>query len=157
MPWTTDSVTQLKTDLETLIENEFGINPNTPVFLCTKEELIARIVTEHFFLQLPKEEQQNVKSRLEFVLGIYFADTHEIWVVHGESDNREVIFHELLHAIQKCDSHRENIVDYLSWRYLKVHESIEAQILQEWQEIERSVGFHALRERFLTVGDCEEF
>lgn len=157
MPWENNKVLHMKQELETLIKQEFGISVDFPVYCCTKKELVERIVSESFFSKLPKNARLSIKIQLQFIIGRYFSDTNEIWVVHGKGDRKGVILHKLLHAIQKCKPHRENIVDYIVWHYLKDSEFINNKILKEWQEIENAVGFERIKQQLLKNEDCENF
>lgn len=157
MPWTTGALLTLKGELEIFIEQEFGVRPTCPVLLCTSEEMVERIRREPFFLRLPVDEQKILNITLPYIFGKYLRNEHEVWVVDGKGNNKAIMFHELLYSIQQCEPNREGIVDYLTWYFFKDSTMIEPHTLEDWREIERTVGFSQIKQKFLTKGDCEEF
>ena len=157
MPWTTRVLLSLSKELEIFIEQEFAVKPNCAVLLCTSEEMIERIQRDPFFRSLTAEERENLNIQLPYIFGKYFRNEHEIWVVDGKGNNKAIMFHELLHSIQQCEPNRENIVEYLTWHYIKDSTVIDPYTLEDWREIERTVGLPKIKRRLLTKGDCEDF
>ena len=146
MPWTTDRLNLLIVQARKLLLKEF---PDTifsaDVFICSQMEMINRT----------KEEIK--KYYPSFIIGKYFSKENIIWLVEGKGDNLPTLLHELLHSIQKCSPNRENIVDFLVHKMLDNVDSIDQKVLNEWNEIEKAVGFKAIKERLRSEGDCEDF
>ena len=94
---------------------------------------------------------------LHDVIGKYFSQKNEIWLLDGKGVNIEVLTHELLHSIQRCKPNRENIVDYITYKLTGLTNQILDDILQEWNEIEKSIGFKVIVKQLLIEKDCEEF
>lgn len=157
MPWTTRALLSLSKELEIFIEQEFAVKPNCPVLLCTSEEMIERIQRDPFFRSLTAEERENLNIQLPYIFGKYFRNEYEIWVVDGKGNNKAIMFHELLHSIQQCEPNRESIVEYLTWYYIKDSTVIDPYTLEDWREIEQTVGLPKIKRRLLTKGDCEDF
>ncbi len=157
MPWTSHKIDQIARKLATLIYQEFKITPSCPAFLCTRKELQQRIHQHEYYQRLQEQERKYFDYTLLYICGKYFSSTQEIWIVDECSNKQEILFHELLHSIQKCSPNREKIVSYLSWKILQDPTAIEEEIQHEWEEIEQQYGLAKIKQRLITEGDCEEF
>lgn len=138
-----------------LIEEVFGVQVTAEIRIGTSTDLIPPImksISKRFPDLVPK-----IEPLITDLDGIYLKDTHEIWLVQGRGENFTTLLHEMLHSIQKCESNRENIVDYLVYKLTGQKDSILPEILTEWIEIEKSNGFKSIKQRLLLEGDCEEF
>jgi len=154
MPWTNDNLDTLITKARQLLLKEFPDVFTAQVYICTQSEMIDRIKKE-----ITREEfKGEVKRYLaRFVIGKYFAPGHVIWLVEGKGETLPTLLHELLHSIQRCGPHRENIVNYVVYKILNRPDLIDHRIREEWEEIEKSVGFKEIKKRFRSEGDCEDF
>lgn len=145
MPWTTDRLESLISEARTLLLREFPDNFSASIYICSQAEMIDKT----------KEEMRETLAR--FVIGKYFAKENMIWLVEGNGVNLPTLIHELLHSIQKCSPHREQIVEYIVYKLLEHSCSIDQALLRDWEEIETSVGFDKIKERLLSEGDCEDY
>ena len=157
MPWTNDSLAEFVVEGKRLIHQEFGINPDVTVLLCTLKELNVRISSELSTRVHPERLKKLQQFIIPLILGKYFKNTNEIWLIEGEGDKKSILIHELLHSIQICNSHRENIVDYLTYKITDDPTIITPSIVKDWNEIEKMHGIKAIKKRLLQPGDCEEF
>lgn len=89
--------------------------------------------------------------------GKHFFLKNEIWLIQQDGEQYEILVHELLHSIQRCSPDREGIVYYLTYKLTKNPAVIPVKKLQEWQEIEKSVGLKTIVKQLLLEKGCEEF
>ena len=157
MPWTNDSFAEFVVEGNRLIHQEFGIIPDATVLLCTREELNVRIIAELSTRVHPERLRRLQQFIIPLILGKYFKETNEIWLSEGEGDKKSILIHELLHSIQICTSHRESIVDYLTYKITDDPTIITPFTVKDWNEIEKLYGFEAIKKRLLQPGDCEDF
>lgn len=157
MPWQTSKLSNIEKKARSLIYEFIDIQIDIPVYISTEEEMIEAVLFEQLKLNRKKNEIEKIKYDLNFILGKFFSNKQEIWVVDGRGINLDVIIHELLHSIQKCLSKREHIVDYITFKITKNKEYIDELILKDWLEIEESVGFKKIIKSLVTIGDCEVF
>lgn len=157
MSLTSDQFLKLVTEAKHLIFQEFKIQANANVELCTQDELVNRILADAQERNLSAAELQQISPLLPFLCGKYFKHSNTAWVVHGKGDNLAVIGHELLHSLQVCNPRRENIADYITFRLTNEAKFIDPSIKREWEEIERVYGWEKIKQRILIQGDCEDF
>lgn len=154
MPWTNDELDQLILKARKLILKEFPDIFTVQVYICTQLEMIQKIKKE---IKRDEFKGEIKKYLARFVIGKYFAGDNVIWLVEEKGENLPTLIHELLHSIQKCAPHRENIVNYLVYKILNDPQTIEPRMLKDWNEIEKNVGFKVIKEKLLSEGDCEDF
>jgi hypothetical protein len=94
---------------------------------------------------------------IPFFIGKFFRKTNQILLVEGKGDNWVTLIHELLHSIQKCSPKRESITDFLTFIITKNINAIESRELTDWDDIMRLHGISAIKQRFLKMGNCEDF
>lgn len=158
MPWITDELKLITKNAKNLIEKYYNFPESISILLCTAEEMKIRVSKEIEQLQLSKKKKELLFLHVvSGVIGKYFNDTEEIWLVSGGGDNIAVLTHELLHSIQKCTGHREGIVEYLTFKLTNGESSILDSIKQDWMEIEKTYGFEHIKLQLLREEDCEEF
>ncbi len=154
MPWINDNLDLLILKAREILLKEFDNNFTAQIYVCSQSEMIERIKTE-----IRREENKAwfIENLATYVIGKYFASDNTIWLVEGEGENLPTIIHELLHSIQKCSPHRENIVEFLVYKLFDNAALINQRLLKDWIEIERIFGYKKIKERLLSEGDCEDF
>ena len=154
MPWTNDNLDLLVSQARKILLNEFPDLFTAQIYVCTQLEMIERIKKE-----VKREEfKSGIKKYLaRFIIGKYFAVENIIWLVEGKGENLPTLIHELLHSIQECSPHRENIVNFLVYKMLDNTDFIDQKVLKEWIEIQKTVSYKEIKERLLSEGDCEDF
>lgn len=161
MTWTTREIELMVTDARKLVARELNIsssNLNCPVYIASREEFDYAVIDELQQLQYSTEDIAKITDYyLPFVIAKYFYTIQEIWLLHDKGESIETIIHELLHSIQKCQPNREGIVDYLTCRISGGKEYIDQYELKDWQEIERTSSYQAIKDRLISEGDCEDF
>ena len=158
MPWLPDAFLMVIAEAGRLIQKEFGITPKASVFLCSSGELDDAVLREIERINLTAVQIRKIKNvYLRRIIGKFFKESDEIWLLEGKGDNIETLVHELLHSIQKCAPNIENIVDYLTYKLTGSSTMILEFIIDDWSEIERIYGYGEIKLRLVTDGDCEEF
>jgi len=157
IPWQTPLLIELIEQAKTQIYDLFDLSVNTPVYIATESEMIEAVIKEQKAKNRGNKELEKIKYDLLFILGKYFTATKEIWVVEGRGEALDVIFHEILHPIQKCNLHKEKIIDYITYKITGNKDYFYNTILKDWQEIEKSNGFDRIKTRLIKEGDCEDF
>jgi len=158
MPWLPDDFHATIVSAERIIEKEFGISPTVPVYLCSLDELKDAVLGELEGTNFNAAQIESVKKYyLNRIIGKFFRETKEIWLLEGKGDNLGTLVHELLHSIQKCAPNIENIVDYLTYKLTGSSSAILQEVLSDWSEIERLHSYGRIKRRLITEGDCEEF
>ena len=158
MPWTNIELEQKSDGLRTIIIDYLKIEPNSKIFLCTKQEMSIKLEEELRRKLVSKKKLDFFKTSIfPLVIGKFFSETNEIWLIEGPGEKKSVVIHEMLHSIQVCMEHREGICDYLTYKLSKDSTSIDENTLMDWSEIERIHGITAIKKRFLLKGDCEDF
>ena len=161
MPWMTNDGERLIDETLRIIEGEFIIKPSVKVLFCTIKELSHRFMEEdlkpNYSLQIQKQIHDYI---IKFIQGKYWKSTNEIWIISGRGDNIATLLHEYLHPIQKCTTHREDIVEYLTFSILKtlsIPIPYDSEKKSEWEKIHKDVGWDKIKNRLITLGDCEDF
>lgn len=157
MTWQTPEILRLAKEAKDLVEKEVGVEETASVFIASEGEMTNATLQEQTELGRTPEEIERIRFDLQFILGKYFPLSNEIWLVEGRGVILDVIIHEMIHSMQRCSLHREGIVDYVTFKITGNRDYVAESVLEEWQEIERSVGYKAIRRRLLSGGDCEEF
>ena len=158
MPWHSKDILLITEKGRNLIHAGFGIRPNSNIFVCTEQEIYQATLNELISNQYPEYKIEFLKKYyLPDIIGKYFAQTNEIWLVDGKGTNLPSVIHELIHSIQKCFPHREDIVEYLTYKILNGDSPIERSILTEWDEIESEHGLSIIKKQILLDSDCEDF
>ena len=160
MTWSDPSFIPTVTHAKSIIEESFGKSSNATILFCSLAELQVAVNQEYKDKNLSPFQQQLLQHNLERIEGRFFSSTNEIWLVDGKGTNFETLIHELLHSIQQCNPHRENIVQFLTFRIVNDpnnHDIIEPATLRDWLEIEKQKGFDHIKKRIIFPGDCEEF
>lgn len=154
MPWTTDRLDFLISEVRELLLKEFPDIFTASIFICSQIEMVINIKK-----QIKRDEfKGEIQDYLaKFIIGKYFAEENVIWLVEGKGDNVPTLLHELLHSIQKCAPHRENIIEYLMYKLMDRSDIIDHRLLIEWKEIEKTHGFEVIKEKLLSKSDCEDF
>jgi len=158
MPWITESFSKKVSEAKNLIYQEFELHADGIVLLCSQKEMIDKVILE---LSARKIQKPRLNNLIQFILpllvGKYFKETNEIWVIEGKGDERSTLIHELLHSIQTCSPHREGIVDFLTYKLTGDQTIIDPFLLKDWEDIERIHGFEMVKKQLLIQGDCEDF
>ena len=157
MSLTSNFFLKLVTEAKQLITQEFKVQMNANVELCTQNELVRKILEDAQKRNLSVAEIQSISLLFPFLYGKYFKHSNTAWVIRGKGDNLSVIVHELLHSIQICNPRRENIVDYITFRLTNEAKFIDPLVKREWEEIEKIYGWERIKQRILIEGDCENF
>ncbi|HMF31671.1 MAG TPA: hypothetical protein VKK79_09665 [Candidatus Lokiarchaeia archaeon] len=158
MPWTSNTLETLVSQALAAVTQILQVQPNAIVLVCTKQEMTQKVIAELATYQLSQARLEWYKqSVIPFIIGKYFLQNNEIWLVDGKGDKWEVLIHELLHSVQKCRPNRERITDYLTFKLTQDPTTIDPRILTEWNQLEQDYGLKAIIARFLRQGDCEEF
>ncbi|HME50905.1 MAG TPA: hypothetical protein VKM55_01685 [Candidatus Lokiarchaeia archaeon] len=158
MPWSNDKFQSKIEHYRANIEAFLGIMPDALVFLCTRDEMTARVKTELLQRGTSADKLAFLEMHVfSLLLGKYFASKNEIWLIEGKGDIDAILVHELLHSVQKCNPKRENICDYLTYRITNDPTIMEEKLRSEWAEIERVHGLDQIKSRFLADGNCEDF
>lgn len=160
MPWISEEFSHVIKEGRALVETEFGVRPTAIVFFCTEEEIFQETRRELTSRSISSERLKFLEKKVfPQIIGKFFPEKKEIWLVDGKGTTVSTLVHELIHSIQKCAPHRENIVDFITYRILKGSEkpSIEPELLGEWTEIESQYGFARIKQNILRKGDCEDF
>jgi len=158
MPWITDSFSETVVEAKKLIWQEFEIHADAIVLLCTQKEMIDRVILELSTRKIPKQRLNNlIQFILPLLVGKYFKETNEIWLIEEKGDNFSTLIHELLHSIQVCSPHREGLVDFLTYKITGDQTIIDPFLLKEWKELEMMHGLEAIKKRLLIPSDCEDF
>lgn len=158
MPWISSDSRILAEKAKTIIQREFSVPLECEIFLTNSSELEIAIIDELRELKYSKKAIEKIKKHyLERIVGKYFKNRHEIWVLVDTGENIDTLVHEFLHSIQVCDENREGIVDFITFRLTGNKKYIDTYDLANWLEIEGTNGFRVIKKRLLTKGDCEEF
>jgi hypothetical protein len=161
MPWQTQELQKLVLTAKNLVVKTFQLlisDLKTQVFIAQKDELQNAILAELKELKYSQKAISKIKTYfLPYVIGKFFKLTNEIWVLHGKGDNVDTIVHEFLHSIQKCETNREGIVDYLTYRMTGNQQYLDVYELVDWQELEKSVSLKKIKEKLISIGDCQDF
>lgn len=158
MPWITNRLEILIEKALELINPIYNIQSLCPIFLCDQHEMILRVSEEISKLGLSDKKKELIREYvLRDVIGKYFKETHEIWLVEGRGDNLADLIHEILHSIQKCNPNREGIVEYLTFKLTNDTSAITEENLANWNEIEKQVRLKTIFERLTKDGNCEDF
>ena len=158
MPWITDSFSATVSEAKNLIYQEFSLHADAVVSLCTQKEMIERVTRELSMRTISKPRFNNlVRFILPLLVGKYFKETNEIWIIDGKGDDFPTLVHELLHSIQACSPHREGIVDFLTYKLTDDQTFVDPFLLKDWVEIEMLHGLESIKQRLLAQGDCEDF
>ena len=157
MPWLSNDFSLIVSRAKKLIEKEFGVKTKTKPYLCNKEEIIVQTKKELSKFDLSKENYiKLVESVLPSLMGKFFKDMDEIWIIEEETNNFPLIVHELLHSIQICSPQREGIVDYITYKLTGSRTCIDPYIKEDWKELERIHGFFLIKKQLLRKGNCED-
>ena len=137
MPWSNDTFRSRIEQARAKIDAYLGISPDALVFLCTRDEMTARLKAELLQRGTMTDKVAFLETHVfPLLLGKYFANTNEIWLIEGKGDIDAILIHELLHSVQKCDPKRENICDYLTYRITNDPTVMEGKLRTEWAEID---------------------
>ena len=158
MPWISQEFDKLVQESKSLVKKEFpDITFDWPVFIASKDEMDIAIIKELKDLNYSKRQIEDVVNYfLPYLIGKYFAQTNEIWVLQMKGENLDTIVHELLHSIQKCKPHRESIVNYLTFKITGEKNYINDNLRKDWEEIEKNTSYQRIKNKLLSEGDCEE-
>ncbi len=158
MPWSNSKLEARIDHNRKRIKEFMGILPEARVLLCTRDEMCERVKGELLVGGRPVEKVAFLEKHIfPLLLGKYFKDSGEIWILEGKRDADTIVVHELLHSIQKCNPKRENICDYLVYRITNDPTIMESNLRLEWAEIEHVHGLDKIKSRFLSDGNCEAF
>lgn len=158
MPWQPESLNKLIEEAKNLIIKYFKVEVATEVYLCSRDEMSKAVLEE---LKKNNRSDKTIdhikKIYLKRIIGKYFAEKNEIWLLEGIGDTIEVLVHELMHSIQKCTPNREKIVDYLTYKLTSLKNQIPEETLREWTDIEKTYSFKVIVNQLLEEKDCEDF
>ena len=158
MPWSNpnleDIIKEAKKKIYDLISE---VEITAIIVVANTNEMKEEIVTEGKLLQLPEKEIEDRIFLSEFTVGKYFKLKNEIWLVEGKGENSNTIIHEYLHSIQKCELNRERIVEYIKYKITGEVKGLSNAFIEDWEEIEKKIGFNKIINRLLNEGDCEDF
>ncbi|MFV2016352.1 MAG: hypothetical protein ACC656_13045 [Candidatus Heimdallarchaeota archaeon] len=161
MPWLNSDFKNMVSKAKLMISTELNIpleNLITPVFTTTLGEIAQAVLVVLQHKNYGEAQIDYIESQLlPNVVGKYFSLKREIWVLQDKGENIETIVHELLHSVQKCSPNREGIVDYITFKITGVSSFMSSYHLANWQEIERTDSFEAIKDRLSNKGDCEDF
>ena len=158
MPWSSEELNSLIKKGRDIISNEFSIDSQVPIYNCSEDEMSTEIIKELETLNFSSKEIESIKKfQLPFIIGKYFRDRNEIWLVNPVGCNLSTLLHELIHSFQKCSPNRDNIADYIAFKFTGDTSHIIPENLKEWKEIERQVGFKRIKNQILVEKDCEDF
>jgi hypothetical protein len=141
-----------------LIFKEFSLTTTVKFFICTREELINETIEK-------LKEENYLKTEIEYAKNYllpkinekYFPKLYQIWLVDVEGINLDLIIHEALHSIQKCEENQEAIVDYITYKLTGNKLYINDYVLLDWQEIEKTFSWKKIKRRLVLEGNCEDF
>lgn len=144
--------------MQKLLTKEFRTTITTNFFICTREELIRETIEE-------LKEDNYAKTEIEYaeryllpkILGKYFSKTHQIWLVDIVGINLDLVIHEAIHSIQRCEENKEDIVDYITYKLTGNDFYINEYVLTDWKEIEKTFTWEKIKRRLLSIGNCEDF
>ena len=157
MPWSNDKLRSKIEQSRTSIEAFLGIVPDAVVYLCTRDEMTARVKAELLQRGTSTSKVAFLETHVfSLLLGKFFASTNEVWLIEGKGATDAILVHELLHSVQKCYPKRENICDYLTYRITNDTTIMEGKLRTEWAEIERVHSIDQIKSRFLADGNCED-
>lgn len=158
MPWTTAGLNALANEAKTLVRTYYPNEELTAVVMvATAEEIIEESIVEKKKEGRSESEIRRIQRLRSLIDGKYFKYRHEIWVVRGKGERLGTLVHEFLHSIQKCSPNRERIVEYLTYKLTEDPQELLLARMEEWLEIERSIGLRSIINQLLKERDCEEF
>lgn len=158
MPWKTETLNQLEAKVRTLIQEQFEIDFNVRIWVCDELEMENAVIDELKAQQISPQRIAYFKSNfIPFIIGKFFRQSNQILLIQGKGEIISVLLHEILHSIQRCAPHRENIVDYIVFRILHKRNEIAENIIHDWEELEKIHGFEKIKARLIHTGDCEDF
>ncbi len=157
MVWTNPDLEPLINRSKDLIKKFFNKTVTALIFVCTLQELSEEVIKEMNQDHRPLWEENYIRLIIPSLEGKYFHDKNEIWLIQSNGEKINVILHEMIHSFQQCRPNRENIIDFISFKLLNDSSFIKADVLHEWKEIEKDVGFKAILNNIQSNSDCEEF
>ena len=161
MPWQSDNLKILinkAIDLNFEFFKEIDLKKITiPVFICTVNEMEEAVVEEALLQNKNRNSINRLKKLIPRMYGKYFDASKKIYVIEGKGERIETIIHEFLHSIQNCMSKREGIVRFLAFKITDNQKVITDFDLNDWQEIEKSVGLKTIKLQLLARKNCEDF
>ena len=157
MSLTSKTFLELVTQARQLITQEFNIETTARMECCTEKEITDIIVRDAQDRNLSNATIQSMLRKIPFLHGIYFRHTNTAYVIFGKGNNLPIITHELMHSIQVCSPHRDDILDYISYKLTDDTRFIDPVLKREWEERERIYTWQRIKTRILREGDCEDF
>lgn len=158
MPWITSNFEEQVAQAKKRLRKEFPLDFKASISLTNKEEMTLRVLENLNEDGYSVEKIEILRKRfVPTIVGKYFKKENEILILSEEGENEDTIIHEYLHEIQICEPNREGIVDYITFKLTGNMNYIDQYTLDNWQELEKIHGFKKIKERLLSVGDCEEF
>ena len=156
MPWQNQVSIELTRKSREQIKKFYGLEIESKVYVVTSKEMTEKDLEEQQKKGRSEKELESIKIELKYILGKYFEQTDEIWLVDNEGLVEEVIIHEMIHTKQKCAPNRESMADYLTYKITGNKEYIKESVLKDWEEIEKNYELKRIIERIQKVGDCIE-
>ena len=158
LPWTTPNFEELVALAKKRLQKEFLLEFKSAISLTNREEMTQMILEDLKEGGYSIEKIELLRKRfVPNIIGKYFKKGNEILILSEKGENQDIIIHEYLHEIQICESNREGIADYITYKLTGNRNYIDQYTLNNWQELEKVHGFKMIKERLLTAGDCEEF
>ena len=158
MPWINHELGDIIQEAKKKInETISGIELTAPILVANSTEMKKEILTEAKKLLLSKKDLEDRIFLSQYTVGKYFKLRHEIWLLEGKGENINTIIHEYIHSIQKCNPNRERIVEYITYKITGETNGLSTGFIQDWMEIEKTIGFEKIITTLLSGGDCEEF
>lgn len=157
MSLTSKTFLKLVTQARQLITQEFNIETIASVECGTEKEIMDIIVRDAQERNLSNATILSMLRKIPFLYGIYFKHSSSAYVIFGKGNNLPIITHELLHSIQVCNPHRDDILDYISYKLTDDVRFIDPVLKREWGDRERIYTWKRIKARILRDGDCDDF
>lgn len=130
---------------------------NATVLISTEHQLVDALIQEKISENAPDKEIIRIKTLRSFFDGMYFKDKNEIWLIQKRGEKLGTLINEFLHSIQLCSPNRERIVEYLTYKLTGDSNELLTARLDEWTEIEKSLGLKKILSQLVKLKDCEDF